>query len=59
MRFAAFNQKFEVVSESHWFLYRFFIFNGVTALNACRYIYVLGSKAMCIGQHYFTTKNLE
>ena len=43
MRFAAFGQKFEVVSESHRFLYRFLIFDEVIALNACRYIYVLGS----------------
>ena len=45
MRFAAFGQKFEVVSESHWFLSYFFILYGVIALNACRYIYVLDSIA--------------
>ena len=43
MRFAAFGQKFEVVSESHWFLYKFLILNRVIALNACRYTYVLDS----------------
>ena len=43
MRFAAFGQKFEVVSESHWFLYDSFILNTVIALNACRYIYELDS----------------
>ena len=41
MRFVAFGQKFEVVLESHWFLYRFPIFN--ITLNACQYIYVLDS----------------
>ena len=43
MRFAAFGQKFEVVSESHWFLYEFFILSRVIAINACRYIYELDS----------------
>ena len=40
-----FGQKFDVVSESHWFSYDYFIFNGVIALNAWWYIYALGSNA--------------
>ena len=43
MRLVAFGQKFDVVSESHWFSYDYFIFDGVIALNAWRYIYALGS----------------
>ena len=34
MWFTALRQKFEVVSKSHWFLYRFFIFSWVIALDA-------------------------
>ena len=48
MRFAAFGQKFEVVSESHWFLYEFFILNQVIAINACRYIYELDSTSLSL-----------
>ena len=43
MRLVAFGQKFEVVLESHWFLYEFFILSRVTAINACQYIYELDS----------------
>ena len=44
MQFVVLRQKFKVVSESHWFLYRFFILSGVIALNACWYTYALDSK---------------
>ena len=43
MQFAVFGQKFEIVSESHWFSYKFFILSGDIALNACWYTYALDS----------------
>ena len=43
MRFAASAQKFEVVSESHWFLYRFVILSRVIVINACLHTYALDS----------------
>ena len=48
MRFAALVQKFEVVSESHWFLYRFVILNRVIVINACLYTYALDSSSSTI-----------
>jgi len=48
MRLVAFGQKFDVVSESHRFSYDFFIFDGVIALNAWRYIYALGSNGVAL-----------
>ena len=43
MRLAAFNQKFDLVSESHQFSYEILILRGDIAQNACPYIYALGS----------------
>ena len=45
----ALSQKFDVVSESHRFSYDFFVFSRDMAQNACRYIYVLGSKGKAVG----------
>ena len=48
MRLVAFGQKFEVVSECHWFLYVFSIFDRVTTANAWRYIFALDSIASVV-----------
>ena len=45
MRFAASGQKFEEVSESHWFLCKFIILSRVIAINACFHTYALDSKS--------------
>ena len=50
MRFATIDQKFEVVLESHWFLYRFLIHDGVITENVCWYIYELDSS--CSGNAF-------
>ena len=38
-----FNQKFDLVFESHWFFYRFFIFSRNFAQNSCVYTFELDS----------------
>ena len=43
MQFAVSGQKFEEVSESHWFLYKFVILSRVMAINACFHTYALDS----------------
>ena len=50
-RLAAFNQKFDLISESHWFSYEIFILRGDIAQIACPYIYALGSTVNCIQRH--------
>ena len=53
MRFAASGQKFEEVSESHWFLCKFVILSGVIAINACFHTYALDSIAGCLGEWFW------
>ena len=43
MRLVALAQKFDVVSESHQFLYEFLVLSRDMAHNACRQTYVLDS----------------
>ena len=50
MRFAAFGQIFEVVSKSHWFLYRFIILDKVIVINTCLNTYALDSRVECTRQ---------
>ena len=57
MRFASLCQKFDVVLESHWFLYKFPDLNRVIALNACWYNYVLDSSS-CTRSSKYTPKKL-
>ena len=43
MRSAPLAQKLKVVSESHWFSYRFIILSRVIVINACLHTYALDS----------------
>ena len=43
MRFASLDQKFDLVSESHWFLYGFFILSRDIAHNICCHTFALDS----------------
>ena len=43
MRLVALAQKFDVVSESHQFLYEFLVLSRDMVHNACRQTYVLDS----------------
>ena len=45
MPFATLDQKFEEVSESHWFLWRFTILSRVIAINSCLHTYALDSSS--------------
>ena len=45
-------QKFDVVSESHRFLYEFLVLSRDMAHNACRQTYVLDSKEKLIIEAY-------
>ena len=56
MRFAPLAQKFEVVLESHWFLYRFIILSRVIILNACLHTYALDSIWEKHGFHFLMRK---